>query len=123
MQMQHSRKLQQLIVLIRHDPCVRSCVQRICCEVVPPTLKLTENGRPVKNELLRVFGPILAQFLKEALEMAYFCGFVVFCVQRRQNINVPTILPLGSFTWSVTSTTKQTRKRKHEDKSLYRYDV
>ena len=49
----------------------------------------SEKGRPVKNELLRVLGPILAQILKEAVEMAYYCGFVAFCVQRRQNINVP----------------------------------
>ena len=30
---------------------------------------------------------------------------------------------LGSFTWSITNTTKQTIKRKYEDISLYRYDV
>lgn len=122
-QASHGQKMHQLIALVRQDPCMRACIQRIRCEVVPPTVALTEKSKPVKDELLRLIGPILAHFLNEAIEMAYFCGFVVFTVQRRKNINVPVILPLGSFTWSVTSTTKETRKRKNEDVSLYRYDV
>ena len=119
----HLQKLHQLIALVRQDPCMRACIQRIQCEVVPATVILAEKGRPVKDDLLKVMGPILSHFLQEAVEMAYFCGFVVFTVQRRKNINIPVILPLGSFTWAVTDTTKHTKKRKHEDVSLYRYDV
>ena len=119
----HHQKLHQLIALLRQDPCMRACIQRIACECVPPTVELREQGRAVKKELLAVIGPIFSHFMKEAVEMAYFCGFVAFVVKRRNNINVPLILPLGSFTWSVIDTTKNTKKRKHEDVSLYRYDV
>ena len=119
----HQQKLQQLTALLRNDPYIRHCIQRIQCEVVPVSVQVKEKERPVKTELMRVLSPRLVCFLHEAVEMSYFCGFVPFVVKRYNGIPVPVILPLGSFTWSVVNTTKSTKKRKLEDISLYRYEV
>lgn len=119
----HQQKLQQLTALLRNDPYIRHCIQRIQCEVVPSSVHVVEKGRSVKKELLEVLSPRLVNFVQQAVEISYFCGFVPFVVQRCNGIPIPLILPLGSFTWSVVNTTKSTKKRKHEASSLYRYEV
>ena len=113
----------ELVDLIRLNPVMRSCVQRMVCEVVPPSVLVTESKKPLKPELQRILGPYLAKFLAEGIEMSYMCGFVAFVLRKKGGLLLPCILPLGSFTWSVQATTKNTKKRKREDDSLYRYDV
>lgn len=121
------QKMQQLIELIRYNPCVKSCLHRMICEIVPASVEVKEKGKPLSADLDAFFGPYLSNILSESLEMAYMCGFVVFVVKRNMsdelNVNKPVLLPLGSFTWSVQCTTKTTKKRKREDDSLYRYEV
>jgi len=51
------------------------------------------------------------------------CGFVVFVLKKYQGIQMPHLLPLGSFTWSVQACTPETKKRKREEECLFRYDV
>ncbi len=51
------------------------------------------------------------------------CGFVVFVRKRHEGIEVPVLLPLGSFVWAVEAVTAKTRKRKREIACLYRYTV
>ena len=116
-------KRNELVDLVRLNPAVRSCVQRIVCEVVPVELKITEQNKPLKPELNAIVAPYFAGFLAETIEMAYMCGFVVFVLKKYQGINVPHLLPLGSFTWSVQASTPETKKRKREEESLFRYDV
>jgi hypothetical protein len=53
--------------------------------------------------------------------MAYMCGFVVFVRRRHEGIEVPVLLPLGSFTWGVEHVTQKTKKRKRDISCLYRY--
>ena len=98
-------KLEQLIELIRYNPCVKSCLHRMICEIVPTAVEVKERGRPLAPELSAFFGPYLSTVLSESLEMAYMCGFVVLVVRRNTSgeikANLPMLLPLGSFTWTV----------------------
>jgi hypothetical protein len=102
---------------------VRSCIQRIICEVVPDSVTISENGKPLNADLQRLLGPWLSTFLQNSIEMAFMCGFVVFVRRRHENIAVPLLLPLGSFYWSIECVTERTKKRKRERPCLYRYSV
>ena len=116
-------KLDDLIELIRLNPAVRSCVQRMICEVVPTEVAILEKNKPLKPELNSILGPYFSQFLAESIEMAYMCGFVVFVLKKHKDIKLPHLMPLGSFTWSVQVCSRATKKRKREDDTLFRYDV
>lgn len=116
-------KRNELVDLVRLNPSVRSCVQRIVCEVVPVELNIMEQNKPLKPDLNAIVGPYFAAFLSESIEMAYMCGFVVFVLKKYQGIQMPHLLPLGSFTWSVQVCTPETKKRKREEECLFRYDV
>jgi hypothetical protein len=116
-------KMQSLISLVRQNPAVRSAIQRIVSEVVPPSVTVLENGKPLTPELQRVMGPWLSTFLQNSIEMAFMCGFVVFVRRRHEGVNVPLLLPLGSFSWCVEMVTDRTKKRKREAACLYRYSV
>lgn len=116
-------KLELLIDLVRSNPAVRSCIQRVYNEIVPTAVQVKESGKELAPDLQRFMGPWLAQFLEHALEMAYMCGFVVFVRKRHEGIEVPVLMPLGSFTWGVEVVTQKTKKRKREITCLYRYAV
>jgi hypothetical protein len=116
-------KMQLLVELVRHNPAVRSCIQRVYNEIVPTAVQVKESGKDLAPALQRFLGPWLAQFLEHALEMAYMCGFVVFVRRRHEGVEVPVLLPLGSFTWGVDVVTQRTKKRKRELACLYRYSV
>ena len=74
--MQHTEKMQKLIEPVRLNPGVRSCIQRIICEVVPDSVSLSENGKPLNPDLQRLLGPWMSTFLQNSIEMAFMCGFV-----------------------------------------------
>jgi hypothetical protein len=116
-------KLELLIDLVRSNPAVRSCIQRVYNEIIPTAVQVKESGKELAPDLQRFMGPWLAQFLEHALEMAYMCGFVVFVRKRHEGIEVPVLMPLGSFTWGVEVVTQKTKKRKREIACLYRYAV
>lgn len=115
--------MQQLIELVRNNSSVHSCIQRIVSEVVPPTITILEQGKPLKADLQRLLGPWMADFLCSSVEMAYMCGFIVFVRGKHEGVNVPLLLPLGSFFWGVETVTARTKKRKRELPCLYRYSV
>ena len=112
-----------LMQLVRHNPAVRSCIQRVYNEIIPKTVEIKEDGKELAHDLQTFLGPWLAQFLEHALEMAYMCGFVVFVRHRHEGIEVPVLLPLDSFTWGVEHVTQKTKKSKCEISCLYRYSV
>jgi hypothetical protein len=51
------------------------------------------------------------------------CGFVVFVCSRHEGVDVPLLLPLGSFSWGLELVTERTKKRKREHPCMYRYSV
>ena len=115
--------MQQLVELVRTNPAVHSCIQRIVSEVVPPSITILEGGKPLKPDLQRLLGPWFSTFMADSIEMAFVCGFVVFVRARHEGVNVPLLLPLGSFLWGVETVTERTKKRKRELPCLYRYSV
>jgi hypothetical protein len=119
----NTEKMHRLIDLVRLNPCVRSCIQRISSEVVPQSVEVLEQDKPLQQELQRVIGPCLAEFLSHSIDMAFMCGFVVFVRRRHEGASVPVLLPLGSFTWGVEMVTERTKKRKRDTGCLYRYSV
>ena len=118
-----NEKMLVLMQLVRHNPAVRSCIQRVYNEIIPSSIEIKEGGKELAPELQHFLGSWLAQFLEHALEMAYMCGFVVFVRRRHEGIEVPVLLPLGSFTWGVEHVTQKTKKRKRDISCLYRYSV
>ena len=63
-------KHDELIELIRLNPVMRSCVQRMVCETVPSNVILKESNKPLKPELQRLIGPYFSKFLADGIEMA-----------------------------------------------------
>ena len=63
--------MHRLIDLVRLNPCVRSCIQRISSEVVPQSVEVLEQDKPLQQELQRVIGPCLAEFLSHSIDMAF----------------------------------------------------
>jgi hypothetical protein len=123
MSWQHADKMRRLIELVRLNPSVRSCIQRIVSEVVPASVTIMEGGKPLKADLQRLLGPWMSMFLQNSIEMAYMCGFVVFVRRRHEGVDLPLLLPLGSFSWGVECVTERTKKRKREQPCMYRYSV
>jgi hypothetical protein len=98
-------KMSVLMQLVRHNPAVRSCIQRVYNEIIPKTVEIKEDGKELARNLQTFLGPWLAQFLEHALEMAYMCGFVVFVRRRHEGIEVPVLLPQeGSQPWCACPT-------------------
>ena len=56
-----------------------------------------EKGRDLNSKLQNCTGPVLSQFLEQALEMAYMCGNVVSVCKTLEGTPVPVLLPLGSM--------------------------
>ncbi len=101
------------------NPAVRYCIQRIVSEVVPPSVKISEGGKPLTPYLQRILGPWMSMFLENSIEMAFMCGFIVFVRRQHESVNVPLLLPLGSFSWGVELVTERTKKRKREHLGCY----
>lgn len=116
-------KLSMLTTMVRCDPCIHSCIKRICCDVIPSEVNIEENGKPLAPKFAQQIGGQWCSFLCSAVEMAYFCGFVVFTVKKQEGLKIPVILPLGSFVWSIEAVTKTSKKRSYEESLLYRYKV
>jgi hypothetical protein len=116
-------KVQRLVDMVTCEPAIRSCIERLITDCVPPVVRIKENNKPLAADLQRKYGPHLSDFCKNAVEMIHTCGFVAFTIKRRDNIPYAVTLPLGSFIWSVKEVTPQTKKRKHDGLALYYYDV
>jgi len=118
-----AEKMHRLIDLVRLNPCVRSCIQCISSEVVPQSVEVLEQDKPIQQDLQRVIGPWLAEFLSHSIEMAFMCCFVVFVRRSHEGASVQVLLPLGSFTWVIEMVMQRTKKSKWYTDCLYRYSV
>jgi hypothetical protein len=49
----HAEKMHRLIDLVRLNPCVRSCIQLISSEVVPQTVEVLEQDKPLQHRVYR----------------------------------------------------------------------
>ena len=115
LQQQSHPLMQNLLHMVRKNPDVRTCIQRVSNACMAGDIQIRENQRPVAALLAKVIQQHYRQFLHNALEMSYVCGFCAFHVRRDNDIPLPYVLPLGSFTWSVEVSEPHSKKRKYED--------
>ena len=116
--------LHNLLHLVRKQPDVRSCIQRLSNACMAGEITCREAGRPLAPRLLAVVRKHYRNFLHAALEQSFACGFCAFHVRRERDVPLPFVLPLGSFSWSVEPCEPHSKKRKYEDGSpLCRYRV
>jgi hypothetical protein len=120
---QYADKIHRLIELVRLNPAICSCIQHIVCEVVPESVTILEGGKQLTPDLQSLLGPWMSTFLENSIEMAFMCGFNVFIRSRHEGVDVPLLLPLGSFSWGIEFVTERTKKMKREYPSMYRYSM
>ena len=107
--------MHNLLHMVRKNPDVRTCILRISNACMAGEFDCRENQRPITPTLLKVIQKHYRHFLHNALEMSYVCGFVAFHIRRENDIPLPFVLPLGSFTWTTEPCEPHSKKRKYED--------
>jgi hypothetical protein len=116
--------LHNLLHLVRKQPDVRSCIQRLSNACMAGDISCKEGGRVLSPKLLAVVRKHYRHFLHSALEQSFACGFCAFHVRRERDVPLPFVLPLGSFSWSVEPCEPHSKKRKYEDGSpICRYRI
>ena len=99
-QLTHQEQIERMVHLVRLQPLVSGCIKRITDISVANGFTILERHQALctalQDELLRPY----SQFLRASVEMMFFCGFVAFTVRRVEDVPVPVVLPLGSFSWS-----------------------
>lgn len=99
-----------LVEIIKFDSSVRACLNRIENSVLSDYPTIYENGKRLKPEFATLIMPYYLKFIKNAIELFFFCGFVPYQICIRQKVRVPIALELGSFTWNVEKIKKPTEK-------------
>jgi len=116
--------LHNLLHLVRKQPDVRSCIQRLSNSCMAGDIVCKEGGRALSPKLLAVVRKHYRHFLHTALEQGFVCGFCAFHVRRDRDVPLPFVLPLGSFSWQVEPCESHSKRRKYEDGSpLCRYRI
>lgn len=92
-------KRSELIRMVRCEPCVKSCLQRVAQALMYHPVEISENNQPLKDKLSKIINQNLEIFLYSVVEMAHVCGFVAFYVKKENGIPVFKTVPLGLFTW------------------------
>lgn len=87
-------------LLVRCEPNVRSCLQRLTSLSLLNAFEIREDGRPLSAELRKTIDVEYMTFLRGSVTMMFMCGFVAFAVKKKEGTPIPFLLPLGSFTWS-----------------------
>ena len=90
-----------LFRMVRQDPCLRSCINRISNSCCQNHAVFQEEGRKIAPALQRHLNMQMGTFFKDAVEAAFACGFVPYIVRTRDGLPYFKVLPLGSFTWTI----------------------
>ena len=89
----------KLIHVVRTDPCIQTCVQRLTQTLLYTSIEIKENGMRLKPELDKKMQIILTEFVRDAIEMAHICGFVAYYVKQHKEMPIFRCVPLGTFSW------------------------
>ena len=90
-----------LFRMVREEPCLRSCLNRISNSCCQNHAVFEEDGRKVNATLHRHMNQQMGTFFRDAVEIAFACGFVPYFVRTRNGLPHLKVLPLGSFTWTI----------------------
>lgn len=90
-----------LIFMLRNDPHVRGSLARFQNSCINSGMQWEENGKTLVAPLNRHMRMHFDAFLRNAIEMVMYCGFVPFFINRIDGVPTPLCLPIGSFAWNV----------------------
>lgn len=93
--------MHMLCELVRTEPMLSSCVQRLGNNCLTNTIELYENSKPLTPDLGRLLSKHYSHLLRQAIEVALVTGFVPFYIRRRQGIPLVFIPELGTFVWTT----------------------
>lgn len=119
-QSRDSLYLKSLAELILKQPHTRACIDRLALACGLKDVKVTENGQRLKPEFDQTIALHMTTFLRQAVDLIYFCGFVPFVFRKVQGVKCPIALSLGSFAWSVGPIEKG---KALEHASLHQYQI
>ncbi len=109
-----SEYINSLISLMTNEPNMQACFKRLMNAALANDLQFQEQGKALAPELLRILTSHYRNFLKNAMQQCFICGFVALYVRRINGIPLPFVMPMGSFTWT-TEIIGQSGKRKRID--------
>lgn len=87
--------------MTRHCPSIKSCINRLQHNVLGNYPVFLENGKELRESFLTKILPFFEKFVKDAIECCFVCGFVPYEIRTRNNVRVPFVLELGTFTWTT----------------------
>ena len=87
--------------MLRNDPHVRGSLARFQNSCINSGMQWEENGKTLVAPLDRHMRMHFDAFLRNAIEMVMYTGFVPFFVNRINGVPTPLCLPIGSFSWGV----------------------
>jgi len=99
--MEQHAYVQAAAALLRTDPSVKSCVNRIIGVATFKEIEITENAARLNAGLQRHLNAMLPRFLTECLEAAIVCGFAPYTMVMRGGLPHFVAFPLGTFSWTV----------------------
>ena len=91
----------ELVFMLRNDAHVRGSLSRLQNSCVNVTMQWQEGGKDLVAPLDRHMRTHFDAFLRQAVEMCVYTGFVPFFVRRVGNVATPLCLPIGAFTWTT----------------------
>lgn len=112
--------LQTLFRMIRQEPAIRSCINRLANSCCQNSVVFMEDKHKIAPTLQRHLDAQMATFFRDAVEMCFACGFVAYIVRRKKGLPYFTVLPLGSFTWCVEENSNKRDPRPLVYKVLYK---
>ena len=89
--------------MVRHDVVVSACVKRLANWCLSNGINILEGNSLISSELQKTLSPYYISYLRSTIEVIHVCGFVPWYVCSKSGVNVPVVLPLGSFSWTVES--------------------
>jgi hypothetical protein len=83
------------------EPHIKACCACMRDACLANSIKIQESGKRLQPEFSDKIRHHFSMFVADAINMFYMCGFVVYYIDKREEMRVPRTLPLGSFTWGV----------------------
>lgn len=117
---QNDADLNDLVQMLKFDSNVRACLSRTQNAILSDYPTFYENDKPLNPSFERKILPFYIEFIKNSIELFFFCGFVPYQLRVRDGIKVPITLELGSFTWTVNPLKK---RNKFDTGNLLEYKV
>lgn len=116
--------------MIYDEPCVMGAISVLQSLCLRHGITLRWGATPPTPSFHSHIQKNYVPFCKEAILSCLAVGFVPFRLRRENNLVIPEVLPLGTFTWSVTRNEQRSNKKHKRDPcqilqnpSLLRYDV